>query len=359
MPAGTKPLRGLTAPNAPLPPDIALAGPAVPKLERLRHMNSQSWEDFVLEWAHSLSSKYARTEQCGGAGDMGRDILGFESATESDPWDNFQCKHYDHRLAPSDIWIELGKLAYYTFIGEYSLPRHYRFVAPQGAGNTLSSLLRRPAELRDGLIAAWPKSCQKQITSTKEVVLTGALQKHLEGIDFSIFGLVAPLTLIDDHAKTQWHTARFGGGLPTRQHAPNPPTEVASGEANYIRALLDAYEDRIGNQLPEPSAIGDAGLTRHFSRSRREFYSAESLREFSRDNVPPGTFESFLDEIHDGIDDVVQANHQDPFERVLAVVKQAKTLHLTANALVSRTTTTDRGGMCHQLANDLRIRWRR
>jgi hypothetical protein len=74
--------------------------------------------------------------------------------------------------------------------------------------------------------------------------------------------------------------------------------------------------------------------------------------------VPAGTFESFLDEVQDGIDDVVQAKHQDSYERVLAVVKQAKTLQLTANALVSRTTTTDRGGMCHQLANDLRVRWR-
>jgi hypothetical protein len=168
--------------------------------------------------------------------------------------------------APTDIWIELGKLTYYSFTGEYSLPRRYRFVAPQGAGNSLSKLLRRPAELRDGLIAAWPKYCQKKISSTKEIVLAGALKTHLEGIDFSMVGAIAPLTLIDEHAKTQWHVARFGGGLAMRQPAPNPPTAVAASEANYVRALLDAYEDRLGSKVPDPGALPDAGLATHFSR---------------------------------------------------------------------------------------------
>ena len=62
-------------------------------------MSAKEWEDFIFEWAPSLKSKYGRIEQCGGAGDLGRDILAFESTTADDPWDNHQCKHYDH---PSD-----------------------------------------------------------------------------------------------------------------------------------------------------------------------------------------------------------------------------------------------------------------
>ena len=46
-------------------------------------------------------------------------------------------------------------------------------------------------------------------------------------------------------------------------------------------------------------------------------------------------------------------------ERVLAVVKQAKALHITSNALIKVTRPADQGGMCHQLANDFRLRWRR
>jgi hypothetical protein len=129
-------------------------------------------------------------------------------------------------------------------------------------------------------------------------------------------------------------------------------------ETNYVRALLDAYEDRLGTTLSTLQDLQHPDLGDHFTRSRREFYSAESLREFSRDNVQPGTFESILEEVHSGVVDVVQAQHSNAFERVLAVVKQAKALQFTANALGVRTYAADKGGMCHQLANDQKLRWR-
>jgi hypothetical protein len=254
--------------------------------------------------------------------------------------------------------LEIGKLCYYTFRREYSLPRRYTFVAPRGAGNALSKLLRSPLALRDGLFGAWDKHCRHEITSTTKVPLQGPLKAHVEAIDFSIFSAASPLTIIEDHRKTPWHAFRFGGGLPPRGAPPSPPTAISGHETNYVRALLDAYEDRLGLRLTDAGHLSDAPLATHFSRSRREFYSAESLREFSRDSAPGGTFEHLLDEVHNGVLDVVQARHQDAYERVLAVVKQAKALQLTANALVSRTTTMDRGGMCHQLANDLRLKWR-
>jgi len=341
-----------------MPPDLAASGAAIPPIERLRHMNAQTWQDFIYEWAHSLKARYARVELCGGAGDMGRDVVAFESATEDNPWDNHQCKHYDHPLTPTDVWPELGKLAYHTFQKDYSLPRRYIFVAPRGAGNALSKLLRRPDALRAGLFGAWERYCRREIISTSEVVLAKPLKAHIEATDFSIFSAASPLTIIEDHRKTPWHSFRFGGGLPLRADPPLPPTVISLHEVNYVRALLDAYEDRLGSTLSAADDLADTSLSTHFSRSRREFYSAESLREFSRDNVPLGTFDRFLDEVHDGVLDVVQAQHNDAYERVLAAVRQAKALQLTANALVSRTTTMDRGGMCHQLANDLRLKWR-
>ena len=63
-------------------------------------MSSGEWEDFVLEWAHSLKAKYAAVQRCGGAGDMGRDVVAYEVNGQVDPWDNYQCKHYDHALHP-------------------------------------------------------------------------------------------------------------------------------------------------------------------------------------------------------------------------------------------------------------------
>ncbi len=99
-------------------------GHYVPPIERIRIFSNSQWEDFVLEWADSLRSEYECVERCGGAGDMGRDVIAFaSSAMDSEIWDNYQCKHYNHPLRPSDIWLELGKLAYYTFIKKFSYPR--------------------------------------------------------------------------------------------------------------------------------------------------------------------------------------------------------------------------------------------
>lgn len=357
MATNTTPLPDLASPPTALPPDIVAAGQPVPAITRLQIMSPTEWENFILEWAHSLKDRYSLVERCAGAGDMGRDVVAYVSP-ERLLWDNYQCKHYDHPLMPSDVWVELGKLCYYTYIGEYTVPRSYSFVAPRGAGNRLSKLLRQPEELQSGILLNWDSHCRSAITSTKEILLSEALRAYIEAFDFSIVSAPSPLTIIDEHRQTPWHVARFGGGLPARPPAPAPPATVALHEAAYVRALLDAYEERAGKTVSSIEDIDLEDLKSHFLRSRREFYSAEALREFSRDNVPSGTFDRLLDEMHDGVVDVIEASHRDAVERVLRTVQQAKVLQLTANALVSRITTTDRGGMCHQLANDLRVKWR-
>lgn len=249
MSIGTKAIPSPSAPTGVLSLDNAAAGMTILPIERLRYMSPKAWTDFVQEWVDSLRSQYARVERCDGAGDMGRDVVAFESPVNNDPWDNYQCKHYDHPLLPTDVWEELGKLAYYTYTGEYSLPRRYIFVAPQGAGNTLSKLFRSPEDLRDELFAVWEKRCRKKITSTKEVILDAALKNHIKLIDFTIFSAVSPLTVIAEHRKTPWHVGRFGGSLPPRAETPPPPKTIAASETNYVQALLEAYEDRLGTSL--------------------------------------------------------------------------------------------------------------
>lgn len=359
MPLTTRPLKPATTPKGALELDIAATGPAIPPIERLRYMSPTNWEDFVLEWASSLKSKYARVEKHSGSGDLGLDVIGFESGASEDPWDNYQCKHYDHPLRPSEIWLELGKLSFYTYRGDYSVPRQYTFVAPQGAGTSLAKLLRKPEETKARLLVEWDKYCRTRISSTQEVTLDASLRKHIEDFDFRIVTAIPPLTLIDEHRQTPYFAYRFGGGLPSRAPVKLPPVDPGPVETTYVRALLDAYEDRLGAPVQSHQDLMDDFLQGHFARSRREFFSAESLREFSRDNVPPGTFEDLLDNIHDGVVDVEQAQHADAVERVLAVVKHAKAIQLTANALVARTYSADRGGMCHQLANEMRLRWRK
>lgn len=349
----------LPTPAAPagVPADIVATGHLIPAIDRIKIFSEKQWEEFVLEWADSLREQYSRVDRCGSAGDMGRDVIA-TCKDGSEAWDNYQCKHYKDSLKPTDIWLELGKLAYYTRRGDYSCPRRYFFIAPQGAGTKLSNLMKKPDELRAGLVANWDTYCRTSITSTAVVELDASLKAYLDGLDFSIFEATPPLRIIDAHAKTRWHTARFGGGLPPRPPVAEPPTDPADLEVTYVRQLMDAYADHLKRQVAAVGDLaGEADLREHYGDSRLEFYSAESLRTFSRDTLPPGEFEKLQDEVHSGIKDEVRTDHADGYRRVVAVVKTARTLQLAAHALHGRLSVRDHGGICHQLANDEKVRW--
>ena len=347
----------LPPPPGGITPVTVASGQMIPAIERIKIFSPTQWEEFVLEWVDSLRGKYIRVDRCGGAGDMGRDIIATCKDDDS-LWDNYQCKHYSAPLTPSGIWVELGKLVYHTHHKHFTYPRRYCFVAPQGAGTKLSNLLKRPGDLRSALVDNWDMYCKHSITTVGEVVLDQLLRGHLDGLDFSIFDAIPPLRLIDQHAETRWHVARFGGGLPARPAAATPPAELAMNEATYVRQLLDAYSDHLKRPVADLDDIGTTDhLKEHFSDSRIEFYSAESLRAFSRDTLPPGEYEKLKDEVHGGIRDQVRASHPDGYSRVLAVVATARALQLTDHPLIICLSVRDRGGVCHQLANDDKVRW--
>jgi hypothetical protein len=338
------------------------SGLLLPPIERIKIFSPVQWEEFILEWVHSLRSEYALVERCGGAGDMGRDIIAFSGGSDG-AWDNYQAKHYAHALRPSDIWTELGKLVFYTRRGEYTYPRRYHFVAPQGAGTKLSNLLRKPEKLRQQLLEQWDSHCTTGITTVERVPLDPTLETYINSLDFSIFEAIPPLRVLDSHAKTRWHVYRFGGGLPERPSVDEPPPDPETHEAGYVRALLDAYADYLNQDVSSvgglQSHLGRGDLLDHFRDSRQEFYSAEALRAFSRDTLPPGQFKALQDDIYSGIIDEVRSDHADGYRRLLAVAKQAKLVQITANPLVTVVSPRDRGGICHQLANTGRVRWTR
>ena len=93
--------------------------------------------------------------------------------------------------------------------------------------------------------------------------------------------------------------------------------------------------------------------------SARVFYHAESLRNFARDTVPPGTFEELQDEIHAGVVELAVSHHPDAFACVNAVTQAATQLALTASGLINVVKIQDRRGICHELANDDRLTWRK
>jgi hypothetical protein len=338
--------------------DIVASGRPVHPEDRIKLFSAAEWEVFVHEWVDSLRDEYELVERCGGAGDMGRDVIATVKGGNG-VWDNYQCKHYGESLKPSDIWVELGKLAYCTKRGDYSYPRRYYFIAPRGAGTKLSNVLKKPEELRSELLNQWNTHCREGITKTEIVECDSAMKAHIASLDFTIFQATPVLRVIEAHAKTRWYAARFGGGLPQRPEPLTPPDVPAGNETVFVGQLRRAYADHLKQDVSDidEGLAGREDFREHFNDARVEFYSAEGLRTFSRDTLPPGEFEKLQDEVHSGIKDDLRADHADGYRRVVAVVRTARTLPLTSHPLISRIHNRDRGGICHQLANDGRVRW--
>jgi len=335
------------------------SGVPIPKPLRVAAFHPDEWESFIEEWASSLKSEYFKVRRFGGAGDSGVDVAAFVvDETFEGGWDNYQCKRYDHALRPSDIWIEIGKVIYYSHIGEYPPPRKHFFVASQGIGTTLEKLLAKPEKLKAEARAAWVKHCETEITSKVQLPLTGALLAYFDLFDFGIFSSRSVVTMIEQHAKTPFHAVRFGGGLPPRPLTPPPPKDTSPDESRYITQLFEAYGEHLGEQVTGQDQLAAyPPLKEDFLRQRTRFYHAESLRNFARDTVPPGTFESLEEEVFLGVIDVVEGAYSDGLARMRATIVHAGALSPGSSPLAHVLLVPDQQGICHRLANDDRLTW--
>jgi hypothetical protein len=185
------------------------------------------------------------------------------------------------------------------------------------------------------------------------------LLDHFNNFDFSIFSTVSPVALIEQHSKTSFHAVRFGGGLPPRGAVTAPPVDIQGIESRYIQQLLTVYSEAKKNAFDSAAALkGDPEFENDFLRQRERFYSAEALRNFARDNVPAGTFDSLQNEtLHGVIDTCADSSHANGLARMRATLTQSTTITFAANALFTVINTLDKQGMCHQLANEDHLIW--
>lgn len=324
--------------------------------KHLLHYDDVLWEEFVLEWATTVSPNYMKVMRAGGANDHGVDVAAFATSHgfEGD-WDCFQCKHYGRALKPSDAYPEILKIVLGTLDGHYVWPRLYKFVAPQGYGISLANLINSPSKLREGLLAlvqqetgTYAKSCEDR---RAEVV------EFIENADFSIFGTVELHDLIDQHSRTRWHSARFDSALPARPKPELPSGSPAPHEQRYIEELLRIYEECHGHPFTPSDAASHPEEASHYTRHRVAFYSAEALRAFARDSVPEGTFEALKDELFEGVVNTHDRKYDTGRERLSEVGDRACLLALTSNRLLPVVDLRDRVGMCQHLANDGKLSW--
>ncbi len=340
--------------------DVVNNGPAIMPQRRIQLYDDKEWEQFTEECTHHLKTIYHDVRRAGGAGDQGIDVAAFKTDKGfEDGWDNYQCKHYKNALFPTDVYAELGKLCYYTFIGEYTVPDAYYFIAPQGIGTALSKLLRgNPEELKKQLMRNWKKHCEDAITSTKKVKLAGIFREYVSAFDFSIISDKTLLQMLEIHRQTPYYHHRFGGGLPLRPENQKPPESFADIEAVYIQKLFNAYADFLQKDTCELADIEDnVGLKKHLRDARIQFYCAESLHNFSRDYLEAGEFERLQDDIFVGIENIILAEHTHGLERVKKAVQEAFKIQIDSHPLKDRLEMRDRAGICHQLANNNKLAW--
>lgn len=337
--------------------DVQQAGLTPWKLIQL--YSPDEWEDFIVEWTEGFDPPYHSVVRLGGAGDKGRDVIGYAAAPQTDPdWDNYQCKHYDHALRPTDVYTELGKLCVYTFRGDYTVPRGYRFVAPRGVGTKLHDYLKKPDLLRTELYRNWDEYCRKKISDAEEFPLTPDLTKYIDAFDFRRVWFLTPQDILNQHQKTKYWPRRFKLEPPIRPPSSEPPPAVQPHELGYVSCLLDAYADHLGEKSLEVTDLGRSpALDSHFRRSRGYFFSAEALNRFSRDHLQRNAFESVKQDVYDGVVDVTLCDHKDGFQCLLQATQAAASLDLPASDLKPYVAPSDKKGICHHLANDRRIAW--
>ncbi|MFU1856617.1 ABC-three component system protein [Sphingobacterium sp. NGMCC 1.201703] len=345
--------------KGPLTNNDILFGESIIPIDRLKIFSPDDFEDFTREWVVGYlmtTGEYTDCKKCSGSGDKGRDVI---AKKEGGKWDNYQCKHYDAALTPSDIWKELIKLIYYTKQKEFKLPERYYFVSPHGAGPKLNKYMENPEDLKENLLANWDN--HNSIGTNLTIALDEGMLEYINTIAFDIFDCVDPQVLIDQHQRTVYFPARFGGGLIKKRALDNSiPNAIQQYEQVYTNQLFKVYTEYKGDEF---STIGhlekDAKIAGHFQRQRVGFFSADSLNQYSRDTLPPDQdyFHDLKQQFYLGIVDTVESDHANSYVRVNETIKAANSLNITSSPLVSHLRIEDRIGICHHLINDLKIKW--
>jgi hypothetical protein len=343
---------------------LLVPGAYVSPEQRIRIFSPAEFEVYARQWADGYlrqkTGRYVRIDGAPGAGDKGRDLVAWIDPDSATPrrWDCYQSKHYAARLTPTDVYIELGKLCFYTFRGDYTVPESYFLVPSLGIGQKLADLIEKPADLRAELIRNWEKYCRDDITASP-VVLEGEFRAYVEAFDFSIVRSVTPEEMLDQHRQTAYHAVIFGMAIKDRPAPDKPPVDVQTHETRYVGQVLEAFGDHLKTPTPRVEDVAREDLREVFRSTREAFYCAESLRRFARETLPPeAPYDAILDEFCDGLEPVtLDPTHTDGLVRMISTTKHATQLQMSEHLLKGIITPKDRVGICHQLANNDRVVW--
>lgn len=312
--------------------DIELYGTDtnIAPIDKVHIMDEDSFEQFTLEWLFGCKkSKYSSIKRIGGAGDKGRDVVGYYS---DGTVDYYQCKHYNTGLAPTNYYLELGKLCYYTYKKEIPIPKEYFIIASNDVGSSLQDLIDK------------------------------SFLDYIRSFDFTIIKTYPIAQVIDEYLDTIYGNIRFGGrrlSLPTTL---TPTDTVESEEMPYISALLEAYSDELNIKIDTIKSLeAYSSYFKHLNRQRKDYYSAETIRRFVRDTLTDSQqFDVLKEEIYNGIIDTHEQEYDSGYKRLVEDLKQAAVTNTSKSMLDSKLHcigNSERKGVCHMLVNDNKLRW--
>lgn len=344
------------------PPEVttvtpSLRGPSMTPRQYVFFYSPDEWEQFIREWATAVGTSYVQIKRLGGSNDRGADVAGFKTDKQFEgPWDCYQGKHYAEALTPSDAFPEMLKVFVSVVSGHYLLPDRYAFLAPKGCGATLNRLLSKPTELRDWFLEQLGRGDGPASGLAQD--LRDQVTTLAKGTDFARFQSVELEDALETHRTTPYYVGRFGTPVPPRLGHDCPPGEIGTHETRYVAQLIEVYAEKEPTEtLAAETVSSHAKFGGHFQRQRESFYSAEALRLYARDSVPPGTFEALQTDVFSGVVEVAESSHQTGMDRLTSVLTTSGQLDLSAHALISVSSMNDRKGICHQLANEDRLTW--
>ncbi|MBJ8422536.1 hypothetical protein KTJ16_14040 [Acinetobacter bereziniae] len=331
----------------------------VSKYQRpLLALDDKDLEIFIHDWVTKKIELYVDHDNFTGAGDMGRDVVGFLTDQRHEgAWHNYQCKQYSKKITRPLALLEIGKILYYASQKHFIVPEKYFFIAPKGINRPLETLINNPSQFKMALINEWTEHCEGKIIKNSKVPLNDEILEVINKFDFSNIKALQVSQLLSD---PDINSVLFKWFKHDPGEAPkgDVPLEVENTELEYVSQLVHAYGERAGVVFESYKEIED--FDEHFSNfkiQRRRFYDAEAFQRYYRDNTAPQTVQQIKDDIFDGIiDNCTYASYKDTLEKIIAILGEVIKIQLSGD-ISSHTTNSVRQGLCHHLVNERKIKW--
>lgn len=315
-------------------------------------------EELVKKWLAQEKETYVDFDRNSGSYDRGLDAVGFLSKERYDgPWDNYQCKQLGKPLTEGEFFAEIGKVFYYSSIKEFTLPRRYIFVAPNGISKAVRISVGSPMLLRQTLLDEWDHRCGTKIIKGQAIPLSEKLKADISNYDFS------KIDAWNNHKFVEQPNVRkilhfYIDVNPGQAPLGCVPEVIELKDRPYIDQLIKVYEEMIKTPFENEDAVYQHNIYgKHLREQRRRYYDAEAFHHHFRDNIAEETLFQFDQDVYDGvIDDYWALNG---FPRVTAVMKAASVLQVSGIfGKHNSAPNSVKQGVCHQLANKGRLSWK-